>query len=521
MADETKDPEKNFRTIRGHKGTVNIILSKKGGGGGPEGEGSGPEEGSEGQHDKTGGYIPPTHLPDDEIIPAQRPYLYFYDLGTELLPAGQASYVERKGLLPIPWLENYSEADYKAWQDEMLGALLGEGHEDEPDPTKTSPIASSPKRRKAPNVWPYNLPAMGNLPPSILLRLKAGATNPGSWSAGSARQVTITDEDWAPINTAEDLAPDSTYWKVKGHDRYDGVGMLDGRYQQFFTYTNDCKVTDEPFFGAPAVEFKIGWPLKVYGVPRLLHPQEGSGISTITGGAQYRESIVTERGTFSTGARYYWLQTTTARSEIYTLGIPFNHWGENGQHSLARVPLFPQPTRSMVELPSAEYLLGQMPSSAYRTYRIYHFRLQRSGGVVRERVIPGVGVSPRITVSSYGPTVRAVTNRGEPDLRDAEEFIGRRPLPLPEIEALALAQIKSEISLDMGRSFDSIPGTRVSGIQPNGDSPDYSYSGTAQIRWNGSVSPPAYDFFAVGLPRSGYLLGLVVCKSKVYYVWKV
>jgi hypothetical protein len=508
-----EDDKKDFRTIPGQKGEVRVSLSKR-----PKAAG----EDEDGPPDKTGGYLPPVYNPQDDLIPPSRPFIYFHDLGTELLPAGQASYIERKGLIPLPWLTPYLSADYKLWEDEMLGALLGEGHEDEADPTKTWPIESSPRKRKAPNVWPWSLPAMEGLP-NIILRRKAGTINPGYW-LNVARPVTVTDEDWAAINTDEGLAPSYTYWKVKGYERYDAVGLSDGRYQTFITYDlAHHKITGESFFAAPEVEFKMGWPIKVYGVPRLLHVADGSSSGQMAGGASYTESRVTERGTLVDAGghtrRYYWMETTSETSALDTL-VGSNFYGENGLHSLARFPLIPLPWRFGLgsTLPPAEHFLAQMGPEGWRTWRLYKFYLRHVKTFTRERVIVDIGVSPRFETVT-GPTTRIVTNMG-PDGTDADEFVGRRPLPLSELIPLAMARVKSEIEIDLGRPFDSIPGTIIEGVQPSGDAPDRYYTGTAHINDTRAVSEPVYDFFTVGAPRVGQLLGLVVCGSKKYFVWK-
>lgn len=517
MSDDKKDYHK------GPDGEVVVRIEKI-----PPGEGQGKKSGP-GDEASRHGSLPPPRLAHDIYPPPDEPFLYFYDLGTELLPAGQASYIENKALLDMTFRINpnlgvldvtYSNEDYKAWQDSLLGSLLGEGHEEEVSPTGLTPIESSPRKRRASNVWPWSWYAMGGAPPPIGILRKAGApSTPYALILKNWKQQTITDESWAAINTEHGMAPNWGYWNVPHNDRYEHLILSDARWQSF--QTNDLthyKVTREPNFAAEVVGFKMEWPLKIYAVPRLIQIDEGRGWRFDFGsGAQYTKREIYERGMMDTGIGprpYYWIRTTSESSMIDAF-ITVNFFNEASVHALTRTPLMPDPQTfgSVSHTPTAQAVLTQMPSSAYKTSRRYIFTLRHVKTVTVERVIEGIGVSPRHE-SLFGPTTRTVRNYpniSEDESFFGELFVGRRPLSELELKAIAQDLVKSEISADMGQPFDSIGGSVHTA--------DYSYDGTASLLMAYNDSPPAYDTFGFQT-RVGQLAALILCGKKRFYVWR-
>lgn len=534
-SDPTKRPDRTFRAPLGRRGRVKIYLDEDAGA-------ADRAKGVKGGRGPTSpaGMLHADRSEDEYVIPSARPFVHFHDLATELLPSGTAEYRERN-----PWLElgrdydpaegiRYSDADYKAWEDEMLGSLLTGDEENDSNPLGTWPIESSPTSRKAPNTWPWNMPGMGQSVPNLLLRLRAGQTAPPGGPAISIshwKQVSPAGESWSARNTAHDLAPRYGYWKVPGHGRYGSLRMLDfGGYVAFNLETlAGVKVTAEPTFGAEEVVFKMAWPIKVYSVPRLFGVDEVFSVSFLdaftygTTGAMYEKSEVVERGTMNTslGVKEWRKIRTTAESCVLD---PFagHGWGEYALYPLSRLFLFPDPAQvySGVGAIPPEEALARFPAGLLKLTRRWIFNLLYRKVVQQRTDLDGFGTIVLSRIIENVTRRRAVTNLGPPPYQGLGDiFTGRRVMSdwgevWPVVEGL----LKSEMSAEMGVDVDTIPGSVHSA--------DYNYSGQIRFLPNYHYSPPTYNgagFLSFSTPRNernGQLRAVVVAGTKRYFVWR-
>jgi hypothetical protein len=499
--DDTKRPRRTFRAPLGRGGVLKIYV------------GPASEQGASAavRPPAAPSALFPVDAPDDELIPAPRPFVYFHDLATDLHPEGLAEYVERKGLLPVEPGGTYRDEDWKAYEAEMLGRLLHPNDDSLQDPTGSAAVASSASGRKAPRAWVWNKDAFaGQIPGSFQLLLKPGLTAPpGGYAFRDShwKDKDIEGETWAPSNLDHDLAPDYGYWKVPGHTRYGGVSLFDARYQSFDTGASNIKVTREPDAAADRVDFLLKWPLHVYAVPRVFRPTEVAGASLYCYGERRLYEII-ERGTEiywdGTPRDYYVQRLTTWLVTVPPLGFgpSTSFLIEESLYPAARPPLFPRPWAFGGETATAEYFVAHhLPPASVQTRRRMHLLLQRRVTTIYARVSPGW------YAYNYGLDPGTLTERSV----DETLTFPRRPLQSGLADE-ARARVEQEVAADMG-----IP---VSELNTSHALPDDGFTiSAAPVTVSPSYQAPAFDPFSVP-PRAGQLCAVLVSGGKKFYVWR-
>jgi hypothetical protein len=478
MADEKIE---HYITIPGRRGIVRVLTSPR-----PQAPAAAPLPGD---GEPEGGYLPPSYRPDDDIPVQAQPFLTFYDLGTSLNPSGTPSYSERKGLLPLVLIPEigytYTDADWAALEQETLGALLSGDSEDD-DPLGTFPIEES--GRKASMVWPYNLRGMDDFPPLFGLYARSGKDYPDVHPTADRNwRPRDIDEVWAPINTEHDLAPDWGRWKVPGYSVYDHVRLDDGRYMDFDTRdVAHFRITRLPSNSAPVVPFKIGWPLKVYAMPRPYWVEEASFASTF--GIAERVTVeILGTGTGINGP-YRVEKTTRYSCRMPDPGIVAQHYlSESGHYDLARLPLFPQPFILGEGPPDAEYFVAHhLPPSSLKMVRSLQLRIEKHVAWDTFRIFSFFSVH---VDSGHIVTPRTV---------DVVENTTRRVQDSALLEAQLRDRVAAEVATDIG------PGP---------------YS-TYAFNFHQFPEPPNFQFFGTQ-PRSGQFCAIIVAGGKKYFVWRV
>lgn len=465
------------------------------------------------------GFLDPPRLARDIFPPEEDDELYFYDLATVLNPAGQASYSELKGVLNIPEPGlSYSSADHIAWEAQMLGSLLS-GDPQDVDPTGLTVIESSPRGRRASNRWLWNRSVgTNNQWPAIGLRLKPGQPSaPFPLREENWKSVDITGEEWASSNTQGDHAPDYGFWRIPHKERYEHVTSSDARYMQFDTRDVALySVSKFPQVGAEETPFKIDWPLKVYGVPRVYKARETTG-STVVGAVERSVTRVTETGsgTWPNGQNYTYQIQLTELTRVVVAGrtgtfIPA-YFIEEGRHAAARPPLFPKtyiPTVVGQPLPEAstpEYFVAQhLPPSVLKLRREFGMNLVRRNYTHRVKLIS----NPNVAIP-LGDTDANVTRT----VYDTSIVMGRRPTNDPSGELRA--RVEAEMAQEFGMSYEQV---LVSGPQTDGS---YVSASSSLVYNGGNVAPaaavPFFEFFG-NLPRAGELCAVIVAGGKKFYV---
>jgi hypothetical protein len=289
MADEGKDPLKQYENIPGEKGQINVRLSPK-----PK-----PDEAqaSQGQQDKTGGYLPPTDEEED-LIPSDEQSIQVFDLATRFEAHGVNEYTNLNYVAgmartdevdPFTFLHLHPDDDDLEALDRAMLAKLAPDPIDAYDPLGKLPTVEGHGKTTSSVLLINHKSDIGEDGgidlQGLVLRAEDGTSiSVQLESEWKWRGTNLDTKNWASSNTEFHVAPALGRFVRKGRKRkYISIAWDDYRYHLTDTADAQWKVTERASFDSPSVSLKIEFPLRVFVAPSLWSATEASGGAAMIG----------------------------------------------------------------------------------------------------------------------------------------------------------------------------------------------------------------------------------------------